>query len=69
MYFYGFLLGKILEILQFFQNAKTYEAMENADTALFYRICVLASIITMRLLILEILSGDESLISIFHFFM
>ena len=69
MYFYGFLLRKILEILQFFQNAKTYEAMENAGIALFYRICVLASIITMRLLILEILSGDESLISIFHFFM
>ena len=41
--------------------------MENVGIALFYRICVLAAIITMRLLILEILCGDESLISIFHF--
>ena len=67
MYFYGFLLRKILEILQFFQYAKIHEAMENVGIALFYRICVLAAIITMRLLILEILSGDESLISVFHF--
>ena len=41
--------------------------MENVGIALFYRICVLAAIITMRLLILDILCGDESLISIFHF--
>ena len=41
--------------------------MENVGIALFYRICVLAAIITMRLLILEILRGDKSLISIFHF--
>ena len=36
---------------------------------IFYRICVLAAIITMRLLmlILEVLWGNESLISIFHF--
>ena len=37
------------------------------DMALFYRICVFAAIITMRLSILEILCEDESLISIFHF--
>ena len=67
MYFYGFLLRKILEILHFFQSTKIYEAMENVGIALFYRICVVAAIITMRLLILEILCGDESLISIFHF--
>ena len=35
--------------------------------ALFYRICVFAAIITIRLSILEVLCGDESLISIFHF--
>ena len=67
MYFYGFLLRKILEILQFFQYTKIYEAMENVGIALFYRICVIAAITTMRLLILEILCGDESLISIFDF--
>ena len=67
MYFYGFLLCKILEILHFFQYTKIYEAMENVGIALFYRICVVAAIITMRLLILEILCGDESWISIFHF--
>ena len=66
---YGFLLRKILEILQFFQYTKIYEAMENVGTALFYRFCVVAAIITMRLLVLEILRGDESLISIFDFFM
>ena len=41
--------------------------MENVGIALFYRICVFPAIITMRLLILEILSGNESLISVFHF--
>ena len=41
--------------------------MENVGIVLFYRICVLAAIITMRLLILEMLFGDERLISIFHF--
>ena len=64
---YGILLRKILEILQFFQYTKTHEAMENVGFALFFRICVVAAVITMRLLILEILCGDESLISIFHF--
>ena len=65
---YGFLLRKILEILQFFQYTKIYEAMENLGIALFYRFYVVAAIIiTMRLLILEILCGDESLISIFDF--
>ena len=64
---YGILLRKILEILQFFQYTKIHEAMENVGFALFFRICVVAAIITMRLLILEILCGDESLISIFHF--
>ena len=67
MYFYCFLLHQILEILQLFQYSKIYEAMENAGIVSFYRICVLAAIITMRLLILEILCGDESLISVFHF--
>ena len=67
MYFYGFLLRKILEILQYFQYIKIYEAMKSVGIALFYSICVFAAIITMRLLILEILCGDESLISIFHF--
>ena len=66
MYFYGPLLPKILKMLQFFQYAKILEAMEYVDIALFYRICVVAAIITLRLLILEILGGDESLISIFH---
>ena len=41
--------------------------MENVGIALFYRICVVATIKTMKLLILEILSEDENLISIFHF--
>ena len=41
--------------------------MENVDIALFYKICVFVAIITMRLLILAILCGDESLISIFDF--
>ena len=68
MYIYGFLLRKILKILQYFQYIKIYEAMENVGIALFYRICAFAAIITMRLLILEILCGDESLISIFLFF-
>ena len=67
MHFYGFLLRKILEILQYFQYIKIYEAIENVDIALFYRICVFTAILTMRLLILEILCGDESLMSIFHF--
>ena len=65
---YGFLLRKILQILQFFQYTKIYEAMENVGIALFYRFCVVAAIITMRLLILKILCGDESLISIFDFY-
>ena len=47
MYFYGFQLRKILEILQFFQYAKPYEEMESVGIASFYRICVLASTITM----------------------
>ena len=64
---YGFLLRKILEILQFFQYTKIYEAMENVGIALFYRFYVVAAIITMRLLILEIFCGDESLTSIFDF--
>ena len=69
-FFYVFLrllLRKILEILQFFQYTKIYEAMENVGIALFYRICVVAAIITMGLLILEILREDESLTSTFHF--
>ena len=41
--------------------------MESVGIALFYRICVFVSIITMRLLILEFLCGDESLTSIVHF--
>ena len=69
MYFYCFLLRKILKILQFFQYTKIYEAMENVGIVLFYRISALAAIITMGLLIQEMLCGDESLISIFHFFM
>ena len=67
MYFYCFLLRKILEILQYFQYIEIYKATEIVGIALFYRICVFVAIITMRLLILEILCGDESLISIFHF--
>ena len=64
---FGFLLRRILEILQFFQYTKIYEAMQNVGIALFYRFCVVAVIITMRLLILEILCGDERLLSIFDF--
>ena len=64
-FFYVFL--RLFEILQYFQHAKIYKAMENVGIALLYRICVFPAIITMRLLILEILCGDESLISIFHF--
>ena len=41
--------------------------MESVGIALFYRICVFVAIITMRLLILEFLCGDESLIPIYHF--
>ena len=62
MYFYGLLLRKILEILQYFPYIKIYEAMEFVGIALFYKIFMFAAIITMRLLILEILCGDESLI-------
>ena len=50
-----------------FQYAKIYERMENVDIDSFYRICLLAAIITMKLLILKILYGEESLRSIFHF--
>ena len=60
-------LFAILEILQYFQYIKIYKAMESVGIALFHRICVSVAINTMRLLILEILCGDESLISIFHF--
>ena len=67
MYFYGLLLRKILKILQFFQYTEIYETMENVDIASFYRICVLAAIITIRLLTLKILCGDEGLISVFRF--
>ena len=63
MYFYGFLLRKILEILQFFQYTKIYETMKNVGIALFYRICLSAALVTMRFLILKILCGDESSIS------
>ena len=62
MCFYGFLLHKILEILQFLQYSKIDEAMESVGISLFYRICVLAAATTMRLLILEIW-----LTSVFHF--
>ena len=41
--------------------------MENVDIGSLYRIFVLTAIITMRLLILNILCGDESFISVFHF--
>ena len=44
-----------------------YEAMENVSIALFYRFCVVAAIITMRLLILQILCVYENLISILDF--
>ena len=64
--FYGSLLRKILEILQFFQNTKIYKIMENLDIASFHKICLLATIITMRLLILKI-CRDENLISVLHF--
>ena len=67
MYFYCFLLRKILEILQYFRYIKIYKAMENVGIALFYRICLFVAIITMRLLMLKILCEDESLVSIFHF--
>ena len=50
-----------------FQCTKIYETMENVGIALFYRIFLLAAIISITLLILKILSGDECLISIFHF--
>ena len=66
MCFYGFLLCKILEILQLFQYTEIYGTMENVGIALFYRIFVLAAIITMRLLTLDILYGDENLKSIFN---
>ena len=67
MNFYGSLLCKILEILQFFQYTKIYETIENVGIASFYRIYLLAAIITMRLLVLKILFEDEILISSFHF--
>ena len=44
----------MLEILQVFQYTKIYEVMGNVDIALFYKICVVAAMITVRLLILEI---------------
>ena len=40
MYFYRFLLRKILEILQYFQYIKIYKAMDSVGIGLFYRICV-----------------------------
>ena len=41
--------------------------MENVRIVSFYRICLLEAIITMRLLILKILCGNEISVSIFHF--
>ena len=69
-FWFYFLWDSILSYIfvpQFFQYTKIYEAMENVGIALFYRICVVATIKTMKLLIQEILSEDENLISIFHF--
>ena len=57
----------VLEIPQFFQCTKIYETMENVRIVSFYRICLLEAIITMRLLILKILCGNEISVSIFHF--
>ena len=65
--FHVSLLRKILEALQFFQYTKFYETMEDICIDSLYRSCLLAAIMTMRLLILNDLYGDESLISIFHF--
>ena len=65
--FYGSFLCKILEIVQFFQYTIIYEMMENVSIVSFYRICLLAAVIFMRLLTLKILNGDENLISVFHF--
>ena len=45
MNFYGYLLRKFLEIVQFFQYTKIYETMENIGIASFYKICLLATII------------------------
>ena len=47
MNFYGSLLCKILEILQFFQYGKMYEKIDNDSIDSFYRIYLLAGIITM----------------------
>ena len=66
MYFYVFLLRKIFKTLQFFQYTKIYETMDNVSIASFYSICLLAAIITMRLLILKILCGVQYLTLIFH---
>ena len=63
---YGFLPRKILEILQFFNILKFMKQWRMSALPYFAEF-VVAAIITMRLLILEILCGDESLILIFHF--
>ena len=59
MYFHGFLIRKIIlkSMKQWIMSALPY----------FREFSVLAAIITMRLLILETLCGDESLIQIFRF--
>ena len=58
MYFNGFFLFRNTTI--FFQCTKIYETMENVGIALFNKI-LLAAIIIMRLSIVKILCGDESL--------
>ena len=57
MNLHSFLISKILKILQFLQYPKIYERMENVGIDLFYRIFLLAAMITTRLLILKVFMG------------
>ena len=58
--FYGPLFSQNLSNSAIFQSVKVHKKMEYVCNKLFYRICLLAAIITSRLLILNILYGDES---------
>ena len=64
MCFYGFLLCKILQILQCSQYTKIYKTIKNVGIVSFYRICLLAPKITMKLLNLTILCRGENFSSL-----
>ena len=58
---------QILFTIRRYTNFQKCLNFYNVGIASFYRICMLAATITMRLLFLDVLCGDESLISVFRF--